>query len=264
MNLCNDIQHYQDGLFVLDVPTFDERSIREAILNAVSYRDYRQGGNVFVRQYPRRVAIESPSGFPPGINEANVLERQNPRNRRIADIFAKCGLVERSGQGMNLIFDAAIRQSKPTPDFAGTDRFQVRLTLEDEVRDPAFVRFLERVTAESSVSFSTTDLVVLDHIRRDMPVSEGLGSRITALVENGIVERVSHGRGQRYVLSRRFYQFIGQAGVYTRKHGLDRDTNKALLVKHIKENALSGAKMETLRQVLPNLSRSQIQVLLRE
>jgi ATP-dependent DNA helicase RecG len=52
--------------------------------------------------------------------------------------------------------------------------------------------------------------------------------------------------------------------VYTRKHGLDRDTNKALLVKHIKENALSSAKMETLRQVLTNLSRSQIQVLLRE
>ena len=75
MNLCNDIQHYQDGLFVLDVPTFDERSIREAIQNSVSHRDYRQGGNVFVRQYPRRVTIESPGGFPPGINEANVLER---------------------------------------------------------------------------------------------------------------------------------------------------------------------------------------------
>jgi ATP-dependent DNA helicase RecG len=250
--------------FILDVPTFDERSIREAILNSVSHCDYRQGGNIFVRQYTCRVTIESPGGFPPGINEANVLERQNPRNRRIADIFAKCGLVERSGQGMNLFFDAAIRQSKPTPDFAGTDRFQVRLTLEGEVRDPAFVRFLERVTAESSVSFSTTDLVVLDHIRRDIPVPEGLGSRITALVENGIMERVSRGRGQRYVLSRRFYQFIGQAGVYTRKHGLDRDTNKALLVKHIKENALSSAKMETLRQVLTNLSRSQIQVLLRE
>lgn len=40
---------------MLDVPTFDERSIREAILTAVSHRDYRQGGNVFVRQYPRWV-----------------------------------------------------------------------------------------------------------------------------------------------------------------------------------------------------------------
>ncbi|MBE3118515.1 MAG: hypothetical protein IMZ50_07155 [Candidatus Atribacteria bacterium] len=143
----------------------------------------------------------------------------------------------------NLIFDAAVRQSKPTVDFAGTDRFQVRLTLEGEARDPAFVRFLERVTAESSASFSTADLVVLDHIRRDIPVPEGLGSKMTALVENGIVERASRGRGQRYVLWRCFYQFLWQAGVYTREHGLDRDTNKALLVKHAKENALSGAKI---------------------
>jgi hypothetical protein len=71
-------------------------------------------------------------------------------------------------------------------------------------------------------------------------------------------------RGQRYVLSRRFYQSLGLAGVYTRKNDLGRDTNKAPLVKHIKQIALSGAKMQTLRQVLPNLSRSQIQVLLRD
>jgi len=38
--------------------------------------------------------------------------------------------------------------------------------------------------------------------------------------------------------------------VYTRKHGLDRDTNKALLVKHIKENALSGAKIQVLLREL--------------
>jgi ATP-dependent DNA helicase RecG len=38
--------------------------------------------------------------------------------------------------------------------------------------------------------------------------------------------------------------------VYTRKHGLDRDTNKALLVKHIKENALSGTKIQVLLREL--------------
>lgn len=44
----------------------------------------------------------------------------------------------------------------------------------------------------------------------------------------------------------------------------DRGTNKALLLKHIRDNAASGAQMEEFRQVLPALSRSQIQVLLRE
>ncbi|MBM4387829.1 MAG: transcriptional regulator, partial [Deltaproteobacteria bacterium] len=67
INLRNDKQHFQQGLFVWDVPTFNERAIREAILNAVSHRDYRSGGSVFVRQYPRRIEIVSPGGFPAGI-----------------------------------------------------------------------------------------------------------------------------------------------------------------------------------------------------
>lgn len=44
INLRNDLQHFQDGLFIWDIPTFNEKVIREVILNAVSHRDYREGG----------------------------------------------------------------------------------------------------------------------------------------------------------------------------------------------------------------------------
>lgn len=37
IDLRNDIQHFQSGLFVLDIPTFSERVVREAVLNAVSH-----------------------------------------------------------------------------------------------------------------------------------------------------------------------------------------------------------------------------------
>jgi DNA-binding NtrC family response regulator len=43
-----------------------------------------------------------------------------------------------------------------------------------------------------------------------------------------------------------------------------RETNKQLLLKHIKDNVKDGTKMEELRQILPSHSRSQIQVFLRE
>lgn len=36
VNLRNDKQHYQEGFFVFDIATFNERVVREAILNAVS------------------------------------------------------------------------------------------------------------------------------------------------------------------------------------------------------------------------------------
>jgi ATP-dependent DNA helicase RecG len=47
--LRNDTQSYQDGLFRMDLLTFDEVPVREALLNAIAHRDYRLGGSVFVR-----------------------------------------------------------------------------------------------------------------------------------------------------------------------------------------------------------------------
>ena len=264
INLRNDLQHFQQGLFVWDVPTFSERAVREAVLNAVSHRDYRSGSSVFVRQFPRRIEIVSPGGFPPGIGPENILWQQNPRNRRIAEVLARCGLVERAGQGFDLIYRECIRQSKPLPDFSRTDANSVWLTLHGQIQDPEFLRFLEQIGHERMASFSTEDFLVIDLIHREEAVPEILKPRIQHLLEDGVIERVGRGRGVRHLLSRRFYRFLGKSGIYTRRVGLDRDTNKALLVKHLQENEDTGSKMEELRQVLPGHSRSQIQVLLRE
>ena len=264
INLRNDLQHFQQGLFVWDVPTFSERAVREAVLNAVSHRDYRNGSSVFIRQFPRRIEIVSPGGFPPGIGPENILWQQNPRNRRIAEVLARCGLVERAGQGFDLIYRECIRQSKPLPDFSRTDANSVWLTLHGQIQDPEFLRFLEQIGHERMASFSTEDFLVIDLIHREEAVPEILKPRIQHLLEDGVIERVGRGRGVRHLLSRRFYRFLGKSGIYTRRVGLDRDTNKALLVKHLQENEDTGSKMEELRQVLPGHSRSQIQVLLRE
>ena len=78
INLRNDIFQYQDGLFRQEIPTFNEAVVREAILNAVSHRDYRLAGSVFIRQYPTRLEVVSPGGFPHGITVENILWRQSP------------------------------------------------------------------------------------------------------------------------------------------------------------------------------------------
>ena len=264
INLRNDLQHFQQGLFVWDVPTFNERAVRETLLNAVSHRDYRHAGSVFVRQYPRRIEIVSPGGFPPGITPENVLWQQSPRNRRIAETLGKCGLVERAGQGFDLIFRECIRQSKALPDFSRTDDHSVWITLHGEIQDPEFLRFLEEVGQERMATFTTDDFLVVDLVHREKPVPQGLQHRLRDLVELGVIERVGRGRGMRYFLSRRFYAMTGKKGVYTRRRGLDRETNKALLLAHIREDREGGSPMKDLMQVLPGLSRRQIQGLVQE
>jgi ATP-dependent DNA helicase RecG len=261
INLRNNKQHYQDGLFVMDVLTFDERMVRESVLNAVSHRNYQLGGPVFVRQYQQRLVVDSPGGFPPDITLENILDRQSPRNRRIADILARCGLVERSGQGMNLMFELSVKQAKALPDFKGTDRMHVRVTLDGLVQDPKLLTMMERIGLETLQSFSTGDFLVLNHIRCEQAVPDELRDRIPRLLDIGVIERVARGK---FILGRRYYAAVGKKGLYTRKRGLDRATNKELLLKHIRENAKTGSQMDEFYQVLPGLARTQIQRLLRE
>jgi len=258
INLRNDRQSYQDNLFRMELLTFDEVSVREALLNAVAHRDYRQGGSVFVRQFSRRLEVVSPGGFPPGITPENILDQQNPRNRRLSEALAKCGLIERAGQGMNLMFESAIRQGKPLPSFAGTSGHQVQLTLQGVVQDPAFVRFLERLGHETLRSFSTDDFLALDYLHREQPLPPHLRARIPALIEIGAVESVGLGRGTRYLLSRALYAALGRSGTATRVRGLDTPTKKALLAEHLRAQGDAGAPMSELRQVLPADSAASI------
>ena len=264
INLRNDRQSYQDGLFRFDILTFDETVVREAILNAVCHRDYRHGGSVFVRQFARRLEIASPGGLPPGITLENILDQQNPRNRRLAEALARCGMVERAGQGMNLIFEHSIKQSKALPDFIGSTAHGVKITLHGSVTNPQFIRFLEKVGQETLSGFSTHDLLVLDHLQRGEKIPESLRDRLPRLVDSRVIESVSRGRGARYILSRRLYEHLGERGTYTRRRGLDRETNKQLLVKHLEDNRGPGCRLHELNQVLPDLTRRQVQVLLRE
>ena len=261
INLRNDKQHFRDSFFVYDIPTFNEITCREAILNAVSHRDYQNPGSVFIRQFPRRIEIVSPGGFPPGITSENIIDSQLPRNRRLAEAFARCGLVERAGQGADLIFGLCIIESKPQPDFTKTDAYKVSLVLNGEVQDPDFLRFLEKIGKEKTSAFTTQDWLILDLINNEQKIPDFLRIRLPFLLEHGIIERTG---GRKLLLARQFYTFVGKKGVYTRKRGLDRETNKTLLMKHIKDNNVGGSKLQELCEVLPSFSRRQVQTLLQE
>jgi ATP-dependent DNA helicase RecG len=262
INLRNEVYQFQDGLFRRSVPAFNERAVREALLNALAHRDYRMGGSIFVRQYPKRLEIVSPGGFPLGITAENLLWRQAPRNRRVAEVMARCDLVERSGQGADLMFSTCIKESKPLPDFSASDDYEVSLLLSGQVQDEQFLRFLERVGAETLAHFNSGDFLLLDAIHHQYPIPDRLRGQLPKLLELGIIER--RARGGSYLLSERFYKLADSRGTYTRRKGLDKETNKALLYKHIKRNKADGSPLRDLQEVLPASSERKIRYLLVE
>ncbi len=213
------------------------------------------GGNLVLGitdKRPRRVV---------GITLANILDRQSPRNRRVAEILSLCGMVERSGQGMNLMFELSVQEAKPLPDFSGTDEFFVCVTLNGLIIDKAMLFVINRISENCGALLSTTDFLTIDALYHERPLTEKMKSRLNHLIEMGIVEHIGR---KKYVLARSLYAATGKTGVHTRQVGLDRDTNKELLLKHIRQNNAVGTPFKELQQVLPGLSRNQIQVLMRE
>ena len=193
VNLRNDEQHYRDKLYRHPVLTFNEDVVREAVLNAVSHRDYQRGGSIFVRQYQSRLVIESPGGFPHGITVENILNRQNARNRLIANIFRLCGLVERSGQGMNLIYEMAIKEAKPLPDFSGSDSFFVMLTLSGKIINSDMLTLIKKISDERLEAMTTDDYLLLNALFTGKGLAEIELSRFEHLADLEIVRYTERG-----------------------------------------------------------------------
>jgi ATP-dependent DNA helicase RecG len=258
INLRNDLQHYQERFVMHHVPTFREAAAREAVLNAIAHRDYRHPGSVFIRQHPRRLEVVSPGGFPKGITPDNIIDRQLPRNRRIAETFLRCGLVERSGQGANRMFEESICDSKPLPDYSRSDAFEVSLILYGEVQDPAFILFLKKTEAERGGPFSAHEYLVLDLVRRGEPIPKSNREVLVSLKKAALVESKGHGRGTLYALSPQYYSATDRAQM------LDRDAAKAVLVQFIEDHRSDGCTLADMLGKFPSVSRDQLKAMLKE
>ena len=68
-----------------------------------------------------------------------------PRNRLIADVLSKTGIVERSGQGVDKIFLYTLSEGKPAPDYSKTDEFNVTATLSATVKDTGFALYVQNI-----------------------------------------------------------------------------------------------------------------------
>lgn len=226
---------YQEGFIQQEIWAFDEKSCREAVNNAVAHRDYSLQGSTYILASPATLSVVSPGGFPSGITAENVIMHAPiPRNRLIAEVLEQTRLVERSGQGVDDIYQASIQQGKGLPSYSGTDASEVRLSIPAIVQDADFVRFVEKAVNERQVALSTQEWVELETIR-----SSGKSTAPqyrNKFLELGLIEQHGRTRGARYLLSHRYYRVTGKSGVHTRLAGLSRDAKKILILQHIEKN----------------------------
>lgn len=162
---------------------------------------------------------------------------------------------------MNLIYELSIKEAKSLPDFSGTDDSFVRITLNGLVLDKKMLSLINTIGNDRLEAMATDDFLVVNALFHEQPLPDNLRSQTKRLIELGLVEHVSRNT---FVLARSLYEVADQTGVHTRLVGLDRDTNKELILKHIRRNREKGTPFRELEQDLPSHSRNQIKVLVRE
>ena len=64
------------GLFKMRIPAFPIEVVREALLNAVTHRDYTDPGETLVRHTAHELVLTSPGGFLGGITPQNILRHE--------------------------------------------------------------------------------------------------------------------------------------------------------------------------------------------
>jgi predicted HTH transcriptional regulator len=110
----------------VEMPDYCERSVFEALVNALIHRDYLiNGSEVHMDMFDDRLVIYSPGGMPDGtqVQERNVNDIPSTRrNPILADIFARLGYMERQGSGLSKIKTAYEKSPNFLPEMEPTFR----------------------------------------------------------------------------------------------------------------------------------------------
>ena len=249
------------GLFSMMVPEFDHRAFREALVNAFGHRDYTLLGRVRVQLDDAGLTIANPGGFVEGINIHNLLTAEpHGRNPCLMDALKRTGLAERTGRGIDRIFEGALNYGRPLPDYSRSNRRGVSVLLPRSVPDKAFVELLAEERERSGKSMSLDGLLILDKLKSErrcgFDVLSGsldmsdqrLRTVLGQLTEAGLVESAGVGARRTYMLGAKVYRRSGRAMDYVRQSDIDRVRYPELIIKlmHEQKSVSKNDVMELL------------------
>lgn len=104
----------------IDQPAIPALALREALINAISHRDYtNRSASISLAIYDDRMELWNSGALPPELKIDDLKKRHEsyPRNETIARIFHERGLVEGWGTGTIRMIEYCQQNGTPPPEF---------------------------------------------------------------------------------------------------------------------------------------------------
>ena len=185
-----------------DVPLFDNKAFREAVINAVLHNQWTSGNEPMISVFSDRIEILSRGTIPPAQTmEGFYLGESVPVNEKLSEIFLQLHISEKSGRGVPKITEVygknafTFRENSivVTIPFKRIQNRKVGKKVGKKVGNKKPLNAnRKKIIAEmrDNPNITTVQLHVI------LGISEtAVGNNITFLKENGYIERIGAKRG---------------------------------------------------------------------
>lgn len=195
------------GLVRKDAYELPTEAIREAIVNAITHRNFLDRACVQVAVYDDRVEVTSPGMLYGGLTIEQIKEGGSKiRNRCIAEVFSRMKIIESWGTGIKRMFSSCKEYGVREPELLEIgDSFRVNLYRPsyNEVHQSS----LKNSPKSSLKDVNRTQQKILDMIQENPKITQtamaeklditprAVKKNIKELAGNGLVERVGSAKG---------------------------------------------------------------------
>lgn len=254
------------GLFRVPIPEFDWAAVREGLVNAFCHRDYTMLGNVRILIDDEGMSISNPGGFIDGVNLKNLLTVEpHGRNQALADAMKRIGLAEKTGRGIDRIFEGSIVFGRPWPDYSESTSRNVKLFIQRAKADLAFTKLITDEQNRQGKPLSIYTLMILSVLKTERRSNIARILELTNLSENkvraalgnmlelGLIEVWGKGKNQVYILGKRFYRENNKSVQYVRQTDIDSIRYPELVIKlaETQEGIVTKQEVVELLKVTP-------------
>lgn len=174
-----------------DFPEYPPEALREAVINALTHRNYFDPAEVQIFIYPSRIRIKNPGNFPPGITPEEPAHK--PRNPLLSQYMYDMGYIEKYGSGINRIKEACSKHPLVDVEFILKPyRTEIVFTKQAisglEEIDEQIIRLLKNAGVSTSAQLS-----------RELGISKvSVLKHLSRLISTGYVIRTGSGRSTKY------------------------------------------------------------------
>lgn len=166
MKAWNPEREMEYGLFRVPIPEFSEAAFREGLVNAFCHRDYTVLQAVRVAIEDEGLTISSPGGFIEGVTLENLLTVEpHSRNPVLADALKRIGLAEKTGRGIDRIFEGSIIYGRPLPDYSESTGKNVKLFIQRAEPNLPFTRMISNEENRLGRSLPINSLLILSALQ---------------------------------------------------------------------------------------------------